>query len=78
MSWATANTAAFTTAIPDMISAQRSSVGRQVGFCQVRALWPAHAGRPPSRPEVWKLAELFDVACEFMQRAIAYYKTAIL
>lgn len=28
--------------------------------------------------EVWDLAELFDVSCEFMQRAIAYYKTAIL
>ena len=28
--------------------------------------------------EVWELAELFDVSCEFMQRAIAYYKTAIL
>lgn len=27
--------------------------------------------------EVWDLAELFDVSCEFMQRAIAYYKTAI-
>ena len=28
--------------------------------------------------EVWDLAELFDVSCEFMQRAIAYYKTAIV
>lgn len=28
--------------------------------------------------EVWDLAELFDVSCEFMQRAITYYKTAIL
>lgn len=28
--------------------------------------------------EVWELAELFDVSCEFMQRAIAYYKTAIV
>lgn len=28
--------------------------------------------------DVWDLAELFDVSCEFMQRAIAYYKTAIL
>ena len=28
--------------------------------------------------EVWDLAELFDVSCEFMHRAIAYYKTAIL
>lgn len=28
--------------------------------------------------EVWDLAELFDVSCEFMQRAIDYYKTAIL
>ena len=28
--------------------------------------------------EVWELAERFDVSCEFMQRAIAYYKTAIL
>lgn len=28
--------------------------------------------------EVLDLAELFDVSCEFMQRAIAYYKTAIL
>lgn len=28
--------------------------------------------------DVWELAELFDVSCEFMQRAIAYYKTAIL
>ena len=25
-----------------------------------------------------ELAELFDVSCEFMQRAIAYYKTAIV
>ena len=28
--------------------------------------------------EVWDLAELFDVSCDFMQRAIAYYKTAIV
>ena len=28
--------------------------------------------------EVWELAELFDVSCEFMHRAIAYYKTAIV
>lgn len=28
--------------------------------------------------DVWELAELFDVSCEFMHRAIAYYKTAIL
>ena len=28
--------------------------------------------------EVWELAELFDVSCEFMQRAVDYYKTAIL
>lgn len=28
--------------------------------------------------EVWDLAELFDVSCEFMHRAIAYYKTAIV
>lgn len=28
--------------------------------------------------DVWDLAELFDVSCEFMHRAIAYYKTAIL
>ena len=28
--------------------------------------------------EVWDLAELFDVSCEFMQRAIAYYKTVIV
>ena len=28
--------------------------------------------------EGWDLAELFDVSCEFMQRAIAYYKTAIV
>lgn len=28
--------------------------------------------------EVWELSEFFDVSCEFMQRAIAYYKTAIL
>ena len=28
--------------------------------------------------EVWDLAELFDVSCEFMQRAIAYYKTSIV
>lgn len=28
--------------------------------------------------EVLDLAELFDVSCEFMQRAIAYYKTAIV
>lgn len=28
--------------------------------------------------EVWELAERFDVSCEFMQRAIAYYKTAIV
>ena len=28
--------------------------------------------------DVWDLAELFDVSCEFMQRAIAYYKTAIV
>lgn len=28
--------------------------------------------------EVWDLAELFDVSCELMQRAIAYYKTAIV
>ena len=28
--------------------------------------------------EVWDLAELFDVSCEFMQRAIAYYTTAIV
>ena len=28
--------------------------------------------------EVWELAELFDVSCEFMQRAIAYYKTVIV
>lgn len=28
--------------------------------------------------EVWELAEPFDVSCEFMHRAIAYYKTAIL
>lgn len=27
--------------------------------------------------EVWDLAELFDVSCEFIHRAIAYYKTAI-
>ena len=28
--------------------------------------------------DVWDLAELFDVSCEFMHRAIAYYKTAIV
>lgn len=28
--------------------------------------------------EVWELAELFDVSCEFMRRAVDYYKTAIL
>lgn len=28
--------------------------------------------------EVWELAELFNVSCEFMHRAIAYYKTAIV
>ena len=28
--------------------------------------------------EVWELAERFDVSCEFMQRAVDYYKTAIL
>ena len=28
--------------------------------------------------DVWELAELFDVSCEFIHRAIAYYKTAIL
>ena len=28
--------------------------------------------------EVWELAELFDVSCEFMYRAISYYQTAIL
>ena len=28
--------------------------------------------------EVWDLAELFDVSCEFMQRAIAHYKTVIV
>lgn len=28
--------------------------------------------------DVWELAELFDVSCEFMHRAIAYYKTAIV
>lgn len=28
--------------------------------------------------DVWDLAELFDVSCEFMQRAIAYYKTVIV
>lgn len=28
--------------------------------------------------EVWDLAELFDVSCEFMRRAVDYYKTAIL
>lgn len=28
--------------------------------------------------EVWELSEFFDVSCEFMQRAIAYYKSAIL
>lgn len=27
--------------------------------------------------EVWELADHFDVSCEFMSRAIEYYKTAI-
>lgn len=27
--------------------------------------------------EVWELAELFDVSCEFMHRAIKYYETVI-
>lgn len=28
--------------------------------------------------EVWELADFFDVSCEFMRRAIEYYKTAIV